>query len=416
MVGVAAARPVGTRHCGPMDEVLHQLDDLPGGARLRAAAAATGAPAYLVGGAVRDLLLGRAPRELDVAVDGDPEPLVDALGGEVERHPRFGTAVVRGDGWYVDVARTRAERYAHPGALPDVEPADIETDLLRRDATINAIAVPLGGGEPVAADRALADLRGGVLRVLHDASFQDDPTRLWRLARYRGRLGFALEPHTARLAQEAVESGALETVSGVRVGNELRLVAAEDDPVAAARSAHALGLAPWLDPDAECLAAALAIAPEDARRDLVTLAALLAPGAGAGLLDDLGFAAADRDILLAALAVRRGRRRPAGSRPSEIAAAFRGVAVEAVALAPAADRDAAARWLDELRHVTLAIDGADLLGAGVPQGPEIGARLRATLDDVLDGVVARDATTQLAAATRGEPAASEVAKPPGNDD
>lgn len=395
-----------------MDDVLRHLDDLPGGARLRAAAQATDVPAYLVGGAVRDLLLGRTPRELDVAVDGDPGPLIDALGGEAARHPRFGTAVVRGEDWCVDVARTRAERYARPGALPEVEPAGIHRDLLRRDATINAIAVPLAGGEPVVAEHAFADLRAGVLRVLHDASFQDDPTRLWRLARYRARLGFELEPHTARLAHAAVDAGALRTVSGVRVGNELRLAAGEEDPVAAARSAHALGLAPWLDPDPDRLASALALAPEGARRDLVILAALLAPGTGASVLDDLGFTAAERHILLAALAVRRGRTRPSGPRPSQVAAAFRGLPVEAVALAPAADADAAARWLGELRHVGLAIDGADLLGAGVPQGPEVGVRLRTTLDEVLDGVVGPDRAAQLAAATR----ATADAESPGDGD
>lgn len=412
MVGVAAARPAGTRDCGAMDDVLRHLDDLPGGARLRAAAAATDVPAYLVGGAVRDLLLGRVPRELDVAVEGDPAPLIDALGGEAARHERFGTAVVRGEGWCVDVARTRAERYPQPGALPEVEPADIDRDLLRRDATINAIAVPLAGGEPVAADHALADLRAGVLRVLHDASFLDDPTRLWRLARYRARLGFELEPTTAQLARDAVAGGALGTVSGVRIGNELRLAAAEADPVAAARSAHELGLAPWLDPDEERLTAARALAPEEARGDLVTLAALLAAGTGTAVLDELGFTASERVVLLEALAVRRGRRRPAGPRPSQIAAAFRGLPVEAVALAPAADADAAARWLGELRHVGLSIDGADLLGAGVPQGPEVGVRLRTTLDEVLDGVVGPDRAAQLAAATRG----TADTEPPGDGD
>lgn len=381
-----------------MDDVLAQLDALPGGRVLRRAAAEGSAPAYLVGGAVRDLLLGRAPRELDVAVEGDPEGLVGALGGEAERHPRFGTAVVRGDGWCVDVARCRSERYAHPGALPDVAPADIRTDLARRDATVNAIAVALADGEVIAAPHALEDLRDGWLRILHAGSFVDDPTRLWRLARYRARLGFELEPGTAVLAREAVGGGALGTVSGVRIGNELRLALREDDPAGALASAAGLGLASWLDPDRVRITAALDLAPPGGRADLVILAAALDPAAGAELLDDLGFPAWERDVVLRALAVRRGEHRPAGDRPSDVAAAYRGLPDEAVALAPAAQCDAARRWLGELRDVRLAIGGDDLIAAGVPEGPEVGARLAATLAGVLDGDVAPTREAQLAAA------------------
>ncbi|MGK2937969.1 MAG: hypothetical protein ACSLFR_09230 [Solirubrobacteraceae bacterium] len=386
-----------------MADVLAELETVPGGIDLRRAAAASTAPAYLVGGAVRDLLLGRSPRELDVAVEGDPEPLIAALGGAVERHERFGTAVVRGDGWCVDVARCRRETYAHPGALPDVSPADVRTDLRRRDATINAIAVGLADGAVVAAPHAEDDLRAGLLRVLHDASFLDDPTRLWRLARYRARLGFELEPHTAELAGRAVSGGAPATISGVRAGNELRLALREDDPTAALRSVAELGLAPWLEVDDRRIAAAQALAPADARDDLVILAAALAPQTDGARLQDLGFPGAERDAVLQALAVRTGRHRPGGVRASEIARAFRGLPAEAVALAPEEDREAAGRWLDDLRGVRLGIDGDDLLAAGVPRGPELGARLRATLDAVLDGEVSRDRDAQLAAAVAAGP-------------
>lgn len=381
-----------------MTDVLAQLDAVPGGPALRRAAAAVPAPAYLVGGAVRDLMLGRPPRELDVAVEGDPGALIDALGGEVERHPRFGTAIVRGDRWCVDIAQCRTERYVRPGALPEVAPADIRADLERRDATVNAVAVALVDGEVVAAPHALDDLRAGLLRVLHGRSFLDDPTRLWRLARYRARLGFALEAGTAVLAREAVEGGALATVSGVRIGNELRLALGEEDPAAALASAAALGIAPWLDPDRARMDAARELLPPDGRADLVVLGAALDRAAGAALLDELGFPAADRDVVVKGLEVRRGGRAPAGARPSEIAAAFGDLPDEAVALAPPEQRQAARRWLRELRDVRLAIDGSDLLAAGVPQGPEVGARLRATLAAVLDGEVGPAREDQLAAA------------------
>lgn len=379
-----------------MTDVRAELRTVPGGALLLGAAAGVPVPAYVVGGAVRDLLLGRVPRELDVAVDGEPEALLAALGGDLARHPRFGTAAVRGEGWHIDVARCRRERYPHPGALPEVEPADIATDLLRRDATVNAIAVRLQDGEVVAAPHAREDLRDGVLRVLHDRSFLDDPTRLWRLARYRARLGFELEPATAALAAAAVAAGAPATVSQARIGGELRLALDEDDPAAALRSVHALGIAPWLDPDPARMADAAALAPPGARRDLVLLAAALDPAADG--LPAAAFTSAEQGVLERALAVRSGGHHPAGRRASQIAAAYRGLPPEAVALAPAGDREAAARWLRELRHVTLAIDGGDLLGAGVPAGPEVGARLRATLDRVLDGELPDDRDAQLAAA------------------
>src|SRR5262249_15415701 len=144
-----------------------------------------------------------------------------------------------------DLARARRERYAHPGALPDVEPAGLPEDLQRRDFTVNAIAVSLNGprsGELTSAPSALEDLDARILRVLHDRSFIDDPTRLLRLSGYSSRLGFGIERETEALATDAVRGGALGTVSGARVGAELRLMAREPDPVSALASLATLGL------------------------------------------------------------------------------------------------------------------------------------------------------------------------------
>ncbi|MEA2219557.1 MAG: hypothetical protein QOJ35_2183 [Solirubrobacteraceae bacterium] len=302
-----------------------------------------------------------------------------------------------------DLASARAESYARPGALPDVRPAAIEEDLRRRDVTVNAIALDLAGGALLAVEHALDDVRAGRLRVLHDASLQDDPTRLWRIARYAARLGFELEPRTARLAAEAVAGGAAERVSGARIGNELRLALAEPDPIAALEHVVALGLAPWLAPDRERAAAALDLLPAgEGRRDLVVLAAALAEDADDAdrRLAAMDFKASERavlraasrapDVAAAALAARR---------PSELARALRGLPVEAVALAGADGAPAAVRrWLHELRHVALAIDGDDLLAAGVPRGPEIGRLLAATLDLRLDGELDGGRDAQIAAA------------------
>jgi tRNA nucleotidyltransferase (CCA-adding enzyme) len=349
---------------------------------------------HLVGGAVRDLALGRVPHEIDLVVEGDPDPLIAALGGADVEHERFGTAVVHG----IDIVRARAEHYAQPGALPEVRPGDIDDDLRRRDFTVNAMAVALADATVHAVEHAGEDLEARLLRVLHDRSFLDDPTRLWRLVHYAVRLGFTIEEHTRELAEEAVAAGAPSTVSGTRMGNELRLALEEDDAVGVLREAAALGLLPAgfvpAGPDD-----ALALLPlGEGRRDLVILAASCAGMDARALLawlDHMGFVAAERDLVAAASRFVVGAPLRAARTPSEIARAARGAPIEAVALAGGEN---ARRWIDELRHVALHINGDDLLAAGVPQGPEIGERLRRALERVLDGEIAPTRDAELAAA------------------
>ena len=392
-----------------MDDLRQRLRALPCGARLLDAAAAM-AGVHLVGGAVRDLLLGRAPHELDVVVEGDVRALAARLGqgADAVAHERFGTATVRAGDCRWDLAAARAETYALPGALPEVRPAGIEQDLRRRDVTVNALALDLATGTLRAVPHAEEDLAARRLRVLHDASFVDDPTRLWRVARYAARLGFDLEEHTAQLAREAVGAGVLDTVSGARIGNELRLALDEPDQPAALAAAAALGVAPWLAPDRGLAKRALELLPAgEGRRDLLVLATSLAVPTDP-LLADLQFSAAERAI------VRACRGAPALDDPpraaSELARALRGLPVEAVAFAGARrsperagechrfDRKAARRWIEELRHVTLQITGDDLRAAGVAEGPELGRRLQAALDLRLDGALADGREAQLAAA------------------
>lgn len=395
-----------------MEDLRQRLRELPCGRRLLDASSGM-AGVHLVGGAVRDLLIGRVPGELDVVVEGDVGALAERLtAGEdgvavavAVAHERFGTATVRAGECRWDLAAARTERYARPGALPDVQPAAIEQDLQRRDVTVNALALDLGSGELRGVRHAEEDLAAGRLRVLHDASFIDDPTRLWRVARYAARLGFDLEERTARLARDAVRAGALETVSAARIGNELRLALAEPDPPAALEAVVALGLAPWLAPDRALAERALALLPAgEGRRDLLVLAASLAVAADA-LLADLQFGAAERAIVGACLDAPALDDAP--RLPSELARVLRGRPVEAVALAGARGngKAAARRWLDELRHVGLQITGDDLRGAGIAEGAELGRRLRAVLDLRLDGVLPADREAQLAAALAIAPGA-----------
>jgi tRNA nucleotidyltransferase (CCA-adding enzyme) len=393
-------------------ELMRRLDTLPAAALLRAALTGYDGDVYLVGGAVRDLARGEMPRELDLLVEGDPVSLAAVLSGAgpdtVRAHPRFATASVISDGFAFDVARARTESYDRPGALPSVAPADAATDLRRRDFTVNAIALALTGpraGSLLTAPGALADLQAKTLRVLHAESFRDDPTRLLRLARYAGRLGFGIATETLERARIAIAGGALDTVSAERIGAELRLLVAETDPVGALTAVSALGLDAALAPgfgltDADAARRSLALLPADGRPAVLVLAAAT-----------LGMAAADREAMLGrwafpaservtiAAVARRAPSLAAGlaeaGTPSQIAAAVQDADPEAVALAaglsvgPAGSRGdpaAAARlWLNELRGVKLKITGDDLLAAGVPAGVAVGVGLRAALAARLDG-------------------------------
>lgn len=379
-------------------ELLERVGALPA-ARPLLARLGDGAGVHLVGGAVRDLLLGGTPFDLDLVVEGDASAFAASLGGALKVHDRFGTSTVVVDGFAYDIVRSRRETYARPGALPDVEPAPLDEDLRRRDFTVNAMAIALGSerpGELEAVPQALEDLDARRLRVLHNASFIDDPTRLYRLARYASRLGFEIEPHTHALATAAIEDGAVDTVSGSRLGAELRLLARERDPVRALTGLRGLGLDRALHPgfrlDNEAVARrALSLLPADARPDrlLLALASRGVPGPELPvLLDRLAFDAGDREAIVAAAT--RGEELAGAlagaTTPSEIAAAAAGAPAELVALAGALGPERPAReWLDRLRHVRLSIDGRDLLAAGVPEGPAIGHGLRAALAAKLDG-------------------------------
>jgi tRNA nucleotidyltransferase (CCA-adding enzyme) len=368
---------------------------------------------FLVGGAVRDILLGGDPSELDLVVEGDADEVVSRLGGDAFNHERFGTAAVQLDGFSYDVAVARRETYARPGALPEVTPASLAEDLARRDFTVNTGAIALGpplAGELRSAPGALEDLDARRLRVLHQRSFEDDPTRLLRLARYASRLRFEVEPVTLELAQHAVAQGALTTISGARLGAELRLLAREPDPVVALSALRELELDRASHPnfgldDPELARRALGLLPADGEPELlvVSLAARRVPGAGlAALLDALAFDRGARETIVAA-ATRAPEVAAAlsdAASDSDVAAALAGARPELAALAGAlGPAEKAANWLQHLRHVRLEINGEDLLAAGVVQGPLIGRALAAALAAKLDGQ-APDRAAELERALR----------------
>jgi tRNA nucleotidyltransferase (CCA-adding enzyme) len=375
-----------------MEAVLPALDGLP--------------PAYLVGGAVRDLLRGARTVDLDVCMEGDAVAaagvLAERLGGEAVTHERFGTATVRAGRLSVDLARTRRETYERPGALPAVEPAGLEEDLGRRDFTVNAMAAALAADElgqvhdPHGGRRDLAD---GVIRVLHPRSFLDDPTRLLRAVRYEARLGGAMDAATEARAREAVADGAPATVSGSRVREALLdLLSEEEVPRAVGRLAE-LGLDRALHPalradEARAAAAALGSVETGADRNLAVLATLLvdAPEELAPWLEGLGLTRSVRERVARvaqtapALALALEGERTA----SELHALMSPEPPEtlAVALALGAPAEPVLRFLSDLRGIRLEVTGAELLEAGAAPSPALGRALEETLRRKLDGEVA----------------------------
>jgi tRNA nucleotidyltransferase/poly(A) polymerase len=189
---------------------------------------------YLVGGPVRDILLGRRSVDIDLAMETGASTLARALSkrvdGRLRSFPQFLTYKVTADGFpEIDIATARRERYRTPGALPAVTAGRLKDDLIRRDFSINAIAVDLLKGSMHDPTHGERDLDARVVRVLHDKSFIDDPTRIFRAVRLAGRLGFTIEPHTAELMRAAIESGALQTVSKERIWRELFLAMDEEN-------------------------------------------------------------------------------------------------------------------------------------------------------------------------------------------
>lgn len=344
------------------------LRNIPGVAQLLDAVADQPGT-YLVGGAVRDLMLGFAQFDFDLMTESDAgalaELLAERIGGEVKRHDRFLTATFTpaGGGLSVDIATARTERYPAPGALPEVTKSDLEHDLIRRDFSINAMALSLWSdrfGELHQFDDADADLMARVLRVTHDESFIDDPTRLLRLLRYGARLGFTAEPHTEDLARAAVESGAPSTVSGARIRDELLDLLGERAAVVSVESMYALGLDRALhskfDADEYVVSRALLDPPAAARQELMLLA-LCSRGMDADTLKEwtthLGLAKADSKIVREAVAEGPGLlARVASSDDGAVSAEVRDLAPETIGFAfalPGASADSAERVREALR-------------------------------------------------------------------
>ena len=193
--------------------------------------------AYIVGGPVRDKLLGIANYDLDFVVEGDGIKFAEALNkklkGKLTTYRAFGTATIEIKGKRIDIVTSRKETYKYSAAYPVVKPGAIKDDLFRRDFTINAMAISVNKknfGKLVDFYGGQKDLKKGVIRALHDKSFMDDPTRIFRAVRFSVRFGFKIEPHTKKLMKEAVMDGFLGEVNATRIRKEIELFLKEKNP------------------------------------------------------------------------------------------------------------------------------------------------------------------------------------------
>jgi tRNA nucleotidyltransferase (CCA-adding enzyme) len=388
---------------------------------VRAGARERGECLFLVGGVVRDLLLGTPIRDLDLVVEGDAAGLAAEaarrLGGRVRLHGRFRTAVLElPGGGRVDIASSRRESYAHPGALPRVAAAAIEEDLRRRDFTINAMAIEIApASRPTLLDPfgGRVDLARKRLRFLHDRSAFDDPTRAFRAVRYANRLGLELEPGTARAIRRALASGAFLELSGDRLRRELALIFAEPGAARAAVLLARFGLAGTLGarlPVGRAERARLSRAehlarvwPEVAGWSLFLLAwaAGRSPSELRRIADRLAAAGDSRQALLRWTKTRRLLPRLSRvERPSTTHRLLKGLTpLEGAALSVCLPSGAAECVLAAAHgSARLAISGRDLVASGVAPGPAIGRALRETLEARLDGRLS--AREELAFAVR----------------
>jgi tRNA nucleotidyltransferase (CCA-adding enzyme) len=356
---------------------------------------------HAVGGTVRDLLLGNPGTDLDLVREDPIEELAaelaQRLGGRAVLHGRFGTAVVTyDDDKHLDLIQARRETYPQPAALPVVEPGTIEDDLARRDFTINAMAIALPDGEVLDPFDGRRDLERKAIRVLHDGSFLDDPTRIFRAIRYESRLGFRMDPETERLAREAIEAGLVRKLSGPRVREELIALLGEPEATTSILRMAELRLDKAVDPPLRAglnavqrlnrLRELSAEYEVDAPAWRLALETLVEPGQS---VEPLALTKRDQQLVEGAPVDARELvdRELDGAELAELAARH---APDAPLLALAIRDDPRLRdWFERLRHVRLEVTGDDLAELGIPEGPRVGEILaelrRRKLNGELDG-------------------------------
>jgi len=364
---------------------------------------------YLVGGVVRDLLLGRATLDLDLLVEGNAIDLAQHLAQihhkKIIIHPRFGTAKLQWDKWSIDLTTARSETYTKPGALPSVKPGSLSSDLFRRDFTINAMAICLTTGhygELIDLYSGRDELKHGLIRILHEKSFTDDATRIWRALRYEQRLNFQLEANTLLLLKRDIPM--LDTISGDRIWYELECTLKEERPEKMLRRAEELNVLQRLHPALKGNGW-LAERFEQARQlNLPNLPpvglylALLAYPLGNEESEDLISRLRLSKSLSQTLRDTNNLKTKLQSlvdpelTPSSIYRLLRGYSLPAITATSLACDSPLARqhihlFLNKLRHIKPALTGDDLKMMGITPGPRIKEIMQLLHETKLDGKV-----------------------------
>jgi len=365
---------------------------------------------FLVGGVVRDLLLERPNLDLDLVVEGDAIHLAEELArlgkGKVMARSRFNTAKIRWERWTVDIAAARTETYPQPGELPSIQSScDIQSDLTRRDFSINAMAIyldPPRFGDLIDRFAGQADLKNGLIRVLHDQSFQDDATRIWRAVRYEQRLDFKIEEHTLDLIKRDLNY--LEKISGDRIRKELELCLEEEKPENSLRRAEELGILMKIHPhlkfgeqSARLFVKARGMIEPFSIPEEFELA-LLVYGLGAQDLKEfnafLKIPKAEAVILQDTLQLKNELAALADKNLTN-GGIFRmlchlhqnAILVNLLAATSYYAKKRMELYLEKLRHVHTSLSGKDLLAMGITAGPQVKETLEILLEARLDGRV-----------------------------
>lgn len=363
---------------------------------------------YIVGGVVRDLFLGRANFDFDLVVEGDAISLARKLAkdsrAKLNIHPRFGTAKLNYPDFSLDLATARSETYSKPGALPTVKPGSLRDDLIRRDFSINAMAIQLNPqrfGELIDLYNGKDDLERRLIRILHPKSFIDDATRILRAIRYEQRLSFKLEAETEKLLRQNVAM--LDTISGDRVRHELELILKEDEPERAIRRAEELGVLSQLCPSIkgnDRLNKMFSQARQASVRSsfptlyLCLIVYSLSEKANEQFISRLNFSKSPSQAMRQTLQLKARLHNLTNPevKPSDIYQLLRGYSTPAIqANALASESPLASQhlnlYLNKLRYVKPILGGEDLKKMGISAGPKMGDIMNALHKAKLDGEV-----------------------------
>ncbi|MCZ6539666.1 MAG: hypothetical protein O6922_07555 [Chloroflexi bacterium] len=361
---------------------------------------------YVVGGVVRDLVLGRKPGDVDISVVGDAEvfsrSLASGLGAGRPAKSEFLTfkIVVGGDGpSTIDIVTARSETYPEPGALPVVVPSPIEHDLRRRDFTVNSMAISLSNsswGNLVDPANGFGDIMRKRIRVLHDSSFEDDPTRMFRAVRYATRLDFSIDERTQQLISNSLRN--VDRLSGARVLTEFELILGEPKNAEMLGRAEEYGLLSAISPGLRIGSKSLDLLEAGYSEEISDIRALISYGLTEGESQQI-FERFDRpgawsDPIfdgprLAALAPVLDRDDIKRSEIHKLLHAFSLPSIRAyiAAGAPLPRRGRMVEYMDKIRFEEPEITGDDLIAAGIPEGPVIGKLIDLVTRARLDGQV-----------------------------